>query len=221
MQRLALGLLVLGMFSFSVFGQKSAELKTVEFVSPITGDGTFSRTYPYRNCFSFIMETADCRSVSDLYYGNLRTGSDWDWLQVTGAGSRNKIKSLGRKEWTDEIKVPKLEPYPKLEPGQQRMVVIDTSGKDGIDGLPGAPGRNADGSFGSSVLDKPPPPAQTPREKIKSDYNPFEKAVLGNMYVLRVVDEKNDFYVLFRVDELESGRRCKISWKKIDAPKAD
>ena len=90
-----------------------------------------------------------------------------------------------------------------------------------IDGQPGAPGRNADDSFGSSVLDKQLPPVRTPREKIKSDYNPFEKAVLGNMYVLRVVDEKNDFYVLFRVDELERGRRCKISWKKIDAPNAD
>lgn len=221
MKRPALGLFVLLALSSMAFSQNVYDLKIVEFVSPIIADGKFDRNSPYKNCFSFITESTDCRKVSDLYYGNLRSGEDWDWLQIMGAGSRNKIKSLGKKNWTDEIKVPTVMPYPKLKDGEQRKVVVDASGKNGANGLPGAPGRNADGSFNSNVYVKEMPPLETPRSQIKSDYQPFEKAVLGNMYVLRVVDEKNDFYVLFRIDELERGRRCRISWKRVDAPKED
>lgn len=221
MKHLAFGLFVLCATASFVFSQQSSELKTVEFISPIIADDKFSRDYPYKNCFSFTTESTDCRKASDLYYGNMRSGNDWDWLQVMGEGNRNKIKSLGKKKWTDEFKIPIIEPYPKLKDGERRTVVIDASGANGLNGLPGAPGRNADGSFNSNVYDKELPPVETPQRETRSDYQPFEKAVLGNMYVMRVVDGKNDFYVLFRVDELERGRHCKISWKKIDAPKAN
>ena len=224
MKRLSLGLVFLALFSFSVSAQKNdaLELKTVELVSPILPDGKFDRHPLRRNCFSFITETTDCRKVSDLYYGNLRSGNDWDWFQVMGEGSRNKIKKIGGKEWTDDFEIPIVEPYARLKEGEQRLIVLDASGKDGADGTPG---RNADGSPNddSGVYNREMAPVSSFESKKapKSNYHPYERAVRGNMYVMRVVDDKNDFYVLFRVDELERGRRCKISWKRIEAPKKD
>jgi hypothetical protein len=40
------------------------------------------------------------------------------------------------------------------------------------------------------------------------------KAKVGHMYLLRVVDDQADFYVLFRIEELEQGERCTISWMR-------
>ena len=223
MKFLALILFVLAAFSINGFSQEkqdSSELKTVEFASPIKTDGKFDRNPVRKNCFSFITETAACEKVSDIYYGNLRSGNDWDWFQVMGAGSRNKIKKIGRKNWTDDFKIPLVEPYAKLGEGEQRHIVLDASGADGADGKPG---MNADGTFNSdsNVFVKEMPQTNSIVSKAKSNYQPFEKAIEDNMYVMRVLDENNDFYVLFRVDELERGRRCRISWKRIEAPKKD
>lgn len=46
----------------------------------------------------------------------------------------------------------------------------------------------------------------------------FAKAKIGQMYVMRVKDDEADFYVLFRVEELEQEKLCTISWKRIPAP---
>lgn len=46
----------------------------------------------------------------------------------------------------------------------------------------------------------------------------FAKAKVGHMYVVHVKDEEADFYVLFRVEQLEQGERCTISWKRIPTP---
>jgi hypothetical protein len=48
----------------------------------------------------------------------------------------------------------------------------------------------------------------------------FVKAVAGHMYVIHVVDEARDFYVLFRVDSIERGDSCTISWRLIPSPVA-
>ena len=44
------------------------------------------------------------------------------------------------------------------------------------------------------------------------------KAKLGQIYAMHVKDDQSDFYVLFRVDQLEQGQYCTISWKRIPAP---
>ena len=44
------------------------------------------------------------------------------------------------------------------------------------------------------------------------------KAVVGHMYVLHVKNKTHDFYVMFRVDELEAGDHCTISWKIMASP---
>jgi hypothetical protein len=46
----------------------------------------------------------------------------------------------------------------------------------------------------------------------------FARAVLGHVYVIHVVDDTRDFYALFRVEALQRGDNCTISWKLIAPP---
>lgn len=46
----------------------------------------------------------------------------------------------------------------------------------------------------------------------------FAKAKAGNMYLMHVKDEEADFYVLFRVEEIEQGDHCSITWRRIPPP---
>lgn len=215
--------------SFVAFSQNNdPELKTLELLSPMNADGTQNSVAAKQSCFSFINEKSGCVN-GDIYFGGLRAGNDWDWFQAMGVGDRNKIQFLEAKNWTDDFKVPDIEPYAKLKTGEQRLIVVDSSGKRGEPGKPGAsglPGNNADGTYSSTTINPSKNSNQTanqtaekPQSTVTSGYQPYIKAVLGNMYVMRVVDENNDFYVLFRVDELERGKRCVISWKKFEVTK--
>ena len=149
----------------------------------------------------------------DLLYGTLYAGNDLDWFQTTSErGSRSAIKDLGLLAWSDTFQVPAVPPFPKLLPGQQRQVTIDTSGADGADGADGTPGT--------------PQPAETPQapKPKKNDGTPkidpiFVKSVAGHVYVIHVVDDEHDFYALFRVEALERGDRCVVSWKLIEPPR--
>jgi hypothetical protein len=172
--------------------------------------------------------TARC----DLLYGNLSAGDNLDWFESSVAhGSRTVIRDLGLLSWNAPFQVPVVPPFPELLPGEQRTITIDTSGADGEDGKPGtagkpgAPGADADG------FTRQPPPSATPAipgtaaapARKKNDGTPkidpvFVKAVAGHLYVIHVVDEANDFYALFRVETIERGDRCVISWKLIEPP---
>ena len=44
------------------------------------------------------------------------------------------------------------------------------------------------------------------------------KAVKGHMYVVHVKNKSQDFYVMLRVEELEPGDHCTISWKLMPSP---
>ena len=46
----------------------------------------------------------------------------------------------------------------------------------------------------------------------------FVKAIAGHMYVIHVVHETDDFYVVFRVENVERGSYCTISWKMVPDP---
>ncbi len=153
----------------------------------------------------------------DIYYGTLRAGEDFDWFQSgTTTVNRSKIRDLGPYSWTDGFTVPVIEPFPKLKPGETRPVIVDTSGADGADGLPGKPAVNGDGTLQRPiVVDRP--------SRAKNDGTPkidpiFAKAIVGHMYVIHVIDQTADFYALFRVESLERGDKCTISWRKILAP---
>ena len=46
----------------------------------------------------------------------------------------------------------------------------------------------------------------------------FAKAVVGHMYAVRVKREGTDYYALFRVEGLEQGYSCTISWMLVPPP---
>jgi len=171
----------------------------------------------------------------DVGYGFMYVGIEFDWLQSSSAlGHRSLIRDLGKLDWTDNFTVPEVEPLAKLKPGEQRQISVDASGADGADGadgdgLPGTRGENdadADGVVRSRTTHDPrlvpsrrPSPPSGPKHDGKPKVDPlFVKAIPGHMYVIHVVDDNNDFYVLFRVEALETGDNCTISWKLITAP---
>jgi hypothetical protein len=164
-------------------------------------------------------------SAADLRYGSLYVGNELDWFESSAAqGNRSVIKDLGPLNWIDEFDVPVVEPLAKLKPGEQRRITIDASGADGANGAPGsrldrsseiiipAPSRTPD--------ELPPIPEAAPEtRKRKPKVDPiFVRAVVGHLYVIHVVDETRDFYALFRVEALQRGDNCTISWKLIAPP---
>ena len=188
-----------------------------------------------KSCVNFLGSRT--LSECDLRYGALYAGDDLDWFESsTAQGNRSVIKDLGAHEWNAEFKVPVIEPLAKLKPGEKRQITVDTSGADGAD----AAGRrtaklgSTDDVF-SRVLPArndvpveyatlPPPsvetaPASRPKRDGKTKTSPlFVKAIVGHVYVIHVVDELRDFYALFRVESLQKGDRCTLSWKLIPTP---
>ncbi len=150
----------------------------------------------------------------DVNYGSLYVGDEWDWFSAsTAPRARTVIRDLGVFGWGDYFEVPVVTPFPKLKVGQMRSFKVDASGADGEDGAPGAP---ADGGVPTPVA------VAAPRKEKRSgvpQVDPvFAKAVPGHMYVMRVVDDDSDFYVLFRVEAIERGDNCTITWKRIAPP---
>ncbi len=154
----------------------------------------------------------------DLRYGSLYVGDDHDWFQSSGArGHRSVIKDLGSLNWDQAFTVPVVTPLPKLQPGEQRKITVDASGADGADGAPGVDG--------DGVLRPRPETVDSARARArpKHDGKPrvdsmFAKAIVGHMYVIHVVHDTDDFYVVFRVDEVERGSSCTVTWRFVPDP---
>ena len=189
--------------SMCQFSQSAApiDVKTITLTSPYAedGHGKLKRSEKTtRNCFDLVSEReVACRGRWDVIYGNIRVGDDWDWFFVSGYGGvRTRIVSLGEKEWTDEPKVPFVEPFQILVLGGQRVTSIDSSGTHAAAGVWGA--------------DAPHEPAITGAH--------YVKVQKGFMYAVHVVDDENDFYVLMRVDDVVRGRTATVSWKQVPAP---
>jgi hypothetical protein len=165
----------------------------------------------------------------DLAYGMMYAGDDLDWFQSSLAeGNRSVIKDLGEKAWTAKFEVPVVESLAKLKPGEHRVVTVDTSGADGTPGKPGAPGQpgaDADGIVRPRPTPVPLPvaPVSPSSSRAKHDGKPkidplFVKAITGHLYVIHVVDDARDFYALFRVEALERGDHCTVSWRPVTNP---
>jgi hypothetical protein len=154
----------------------------------------------------------------DLNYGSLYVGEDFDWFSVsTIRDARSAFRDLGALAWTDVFTVPVITPFPKLKEGEQRTFTVDASGADGADGAPGADGDGIvrERAYPEPASAKPRPPKHDGVPKVDPI---FAKAIVGHMYVIRVVDNDSDFYVLFRVEAIERGVSCTISWKRIASP---
>jgi hypothetical protein len=212
--------LFLGVVSAAAQSPTDDSLKTATLYSSLAHKQRVSNM-----CFSFEKESLVLcgKSEWDLIYGNLRAGQEWDWFQVsTAKGARSKIVSLGKLNWSDSFKIPNIEPFPKLREGERRQISVNLSGADGKDGRPGPDGldgTNADGSINRQLpTNRPQKNKSSTRQKLPYVDPIFIKAEVGKMYAIHVVDEDSDFYVLFRVESLERGDRCVISWKKVAAP---
>jgi hypothetical protein len=62
--------------------------------------------------------------------------------------------------------------------------------------------------------------ADTHQQWVKTTSH-FAKARAGHIYLMHVKDNQADFYVLFRIEELEQADHCTISWKRIPAPEKE
>lgn len=201
--------------SFMVAAQSMATSSPVTLFSPNKHRGE-----QLKSCVTFAQSRERMRaargSLCDLYYGHLYAGDDWDWFQsAANPGQRSLVRDLGALDWNDSFTIPIIEPLPKLKPGEVRNITVDTSGADGADGAPGADGDGV-------VRPRPGENVQRPPKRDgKPKIDPvFAKAILGHLYVMHVVDDVSDFYVLFRIDALTRGDNCTISWRLVPAPES-
>lgn len=215
---------------------KALALSRVELLSPwdhSSGKAVWLSHRHQQNCLDLVQLIQRC-GVESLHYGD-RSGVNWDIFALwTGRDSRSRMIDLGAHDWKDRFTIPEIEPWPALKAGETRTIVINASGAAGKGGVPGKTGINADGT--ASI--EPPrlsPESKRPKQTIDyaraplsaqisstisvkgkapvaSSYNPFTEAKKGSMYLIRVVDRDNDYYILFRVDELERGEKASISY---------
>lgn len=127
----------------------------------------------------------------DLTYGAPYIGADQDWFKASTFGNdRHFIRDLGGLNWSDEIQVPVLSPRPESLGTKENPITVNASA----------------GEYDKWVQ-------QAAQEGI------FVKAVVGHMYVLRAKNLQSDYYVLFRVESLQRGDSCTISWRRVPSPK--
>ena len=125
---------------------------------------------------------------------------------------------------------------PKLAPGEHRQISIDFTGagqapaQAARDLSPASRRANETLAENSSLYASMQPgdddfvPRPYTRKKKHVDRPTTDpkfiiaKASLGHIYVVHVADEVNDFYALVRVDAVESGDHCTISWRLVPAP---
>ena len=218
----------------SVSAQNSAPQQTITLYAPPLYTHDFSRA----SVDLLRADYAKTFTYHDVVYGSLRVGDDWDWFESDAARrGRSLIVDLGKHAWTDSFTVPWVEP---LKPGETLGVVVNANGADGKDGKPGFGAESGDGlsalpSGGSGTnppaccdspistgtIDRGYPTQQPRRPKrpagVQTSPN-LLKANLDHIYVIHVVDDNRDFYALFRVDALQRGDHCTISWKMIPPP---
>jgi hypothetical protein len=172
---------------------------------------------------------------------------DW-FQSSTTQGNRSVIKDLGALSWSDKVRVPVVAALPKLKPGERREIRVPasaaarargtntaataTTGRvaSGPAGDPGpngfiAVGDPQNGRFIAATqplpvvvpATPPAPPRQPKNDKRKTDSLAVQ-AVVGHMYVIYVVDDVNDFYALFRVESVDRGNSCTVSWRLTPTP---
>lgn len=216
---LTLAFIVLSFLSYPLAGPVPQDRLTLYSLNKHPGQ-------QLRSCVSF-REPSDTSSRScDVRYGALYVGDDLDWFASSAAGAnRSLIKDLGAKNWDDDFTVPVVEPLPKLKPGEQRVITIDASGADGAPGRNGASARAQPGPFevGTEPNLRSITTVGTDRPKKREPrVDPiFVKAIKGHLYVIHVVDDVSDYYALFRVESIERGVHCTISWRLIPSPETN
>ena len=163
-----------------------------------------------------------------------------------GYVDRTRMVEIGKYNWTDKFTVPYVEPWPALSPGEKRAITVNASGGSGAAGAPGkrgedgVAGMNGDGTYTPVPRTKSVDIPSTVRTgsksyatanvkeqvsstvkgvdgKIRNDaYSPVVEAKKDHMYVVHVVDQTHDYYVLIHVDNLVRGERIALSFVKLE-----
>jgi len=112
------------------FGQElpQAELQKVTLFPP--RDKITGKYDEARGCFSFKFAGNKLPNSRDwdLGYGMLQISyDDWFMVGMTSPRKRSVIKDLGEHSWSDQIKIPVLQPLPELKEGEQRIISVDSS----------------------------------------------------------------------------------------------
>ena len=182
--------------------QDSSETRTMTLYSPIPKDDS-SRASVYLDTAAY----AGQNKVGDVGYGFLWSGDERDWFKIPISDvNRGVIKDLGPHGWGDNFTVPWLKPLAKVKPGERRQLIDAT-----------AHGRVVDIS---DLYEEPSGKSKREGKLITRTRTTPDliRAVLGHIYVVHVVDDSRDFYALLRVEALQRGLNCTISWKLVPSP---
>jgi hypothetical protein len=167
-----------------------------------------------RAYFSFTSGRLATPRVWDLSYGTI---GGWFVVGFGIGGDRSAIRDLGKSDWSDNFKVPVVAPLPELKYGESLYFTTGV-GKKG-EGSSSIEIRSAPVDFDDWPQFFPSAHNAGSDEASRSEPAPvLAKIVPGHLYVIHVVKEQSDFYVLVHVDSLKKGDKCTISWKRIPSP---
>ncbi len=138
-----------------------------------------------RALFDFRTGRYGTKAGWDLDYGSMYINSDLDWFKASTFGkNRHVLRDLGPHDWSDDFEVPVLTPRPDSLGTKEHPIRVNASA----------------GEYEKWVR-------QAAQEGI------MVKAVVGHMYALHAKNSESDYYVLFRVESIERGNHCTISWR--------
>lgn len=223
MKHLIFSLFVSAILVFPALAQNnSAGLQTFEFISRSQAKLSKDISTHLRNQLKFHPGTENF----DIYFNSIVTGQGnvIDQFQVTGEVGLNNVWRLGYKKWSDKLKIPNLERYDAEQDKKNKSRKNTWSNNDIKHPNPNPTTQEIEIVETTTELNN----ARRNLEFIGKESHIKSKKLKnlqlidileGSMYVVRVASKNEDFYVVFRVDELKPGISCKISWKKIESPK--
>ena len=231
MLRMIFAASLLTLSGMSIVGQTSPSsdpvIKTVELYSPWVANGDrvrHDKDLHKKSCFDLLRLEHGCQGQHKLSFGT-RIGDNWNIFEVPAPRpTQTRLVDIGRHDWNDKFTVAPIEPWSKLQPGETRHIAVALWGSDGKHGM------NGDGTFpttprregnGNKPIDQQVSTSITMGgEVVRSDnYMPYSEVQKGNMYLIRVVDPQNDFYVFIRVDDLVRGTKVLLSYWKWEPPR--
>lgn len=203
----------------NVLAQTSAAngLQSVTLLSPFVHDGPrtvhVDEERGRLSCLNLkTLDQSRCHWTGTMDYGT-RVGDNQDIFKIEIAQTeQTRVIDLGKHEWTDSFDVPYIRPWPRLRPGENRSVALNASGTRAPDGKTYAH-TDLNNQVSSSVQGK----AGLTRSDV---YDPLTVAIEGHIYAIRVLDDKDDFYLLVRVEKVVQGNSATITFKKVPSPKA-